>query len=145
MENITASGYIEVKNGAFKIDGTTVASPTGIKWEEHTLSRSWNDASGKQHKVNYRVRRKITWIYEVIGKESLVYIYNILNNKRINTGSTRFRVNTMYIDGEKIMTVEWATPLEVEVIDSKKDLYSVQISFVEPEGTRLPTCDVGEV
>lgn len=139
IETITASGYIEVSSESFAIDGISVASPTGIKYEEHTLSRAWNDASGVQHKVNYRVRRKVVWVYSVIGRESLNKIYEILNNKRKNTGSTRFDIHTEYFTGEEDMHVEWGTPFNVENIEGIKNLFSVEIEFIEPIGIKLPT------
>lgn len=136
---ITNSGYIAVKGGSYKIDGINVASPNNIYYEEHTMSRSWNDASGAQHKYNIRVRRKVIWKYSVIGRESLNEITNILNNKRDNTGSTRFNITTDYYSGITTMIVEWGTPFKVECVDSTKDLFTCEISFIEPIGHKLPT------
>lgn len=140
-DTITASGYIECKGGTFKIDDIVVASPTGIKYEEHTLSRSWNSASGEQWKTNYRLRRKVTWVYSVIGRESIKEIYNILNKKRIETGRTRFDIHTEYFAGDIDMHVEWGTPFKVEVVDSMKNLFNLEIEFIEPIGIPLPTSE----
>ena len=141
-EELTNSGYIAVKGGTFKIDGITVASPDGIDWEEHTLSRAWNSSSGEQHKINMRIRRKVVWKYSVIGKESLDEIYNILNTKRTKYCSTRFDISTLYFTGIENMTVEWGTPFKVNCIDGVKDLYSCDISFVEPVGIKLSGAEV---
>lgn len=138
-ETITASGYIEVTGDSFSIENIKVASPTSIKYEEHTLSRTWNDATGVQHKVNYRVRRKVTWIYSVIGRESLIKIYNILNNKRISSGQTLFNIHTEYFAGDIDMQVEWGTPFNVEAIEGMKNLFNLEIEFIEPVGIKLPT------
>ena len=138
-ETITASGYIEVNSGCFKIDSLEIASPDGIKYEEHTLSRVWNDATGVQHKVNYRLRRKITWIYSVIGRESFMRIYNILNGKRVSTGKTFFNIHTETPFGETDMQVEWGTPFSVENIEGMRNLFQVEIEFIEPVGIKLPT------
>ena len=142
-EEITASGYIETAGGTFEIDGQAVASPSGIKYEEHTLSRSWNDAYGVQQKYNYRLRRKVIWIYNIIGRESLKKIYNILNNKRLK-GSTRFNIKTEYFTGVEEMNVEWGTPFNPQTVDSRPNLFSVEISFVEPEGTFIYTGELSE-
>lgn len=136
--NITKSGYIEVTTNSFKIDGVAVAAPSDIAYEEHTMSRAWNDASGEQHKVNLRVRRKVIWKYSIIGRESLNKITNILNTKRDTTGSTRFLITTEYYSGVTDMTVEWGTPFKVECVDSMKDLFTCEISFIEPIGKKLP-------
>ena len=138
IDKVTSSGYIEVKSGKFKINNNTIANPSGIEYEEHTLSRAWNDASGIQHKINYRLRRKFMIKYDVIGKESLNDIYDILNGQRIETGSTRFNVEIPYITGQLTTVVEWGTPFKVECIDNKLDLYTLEISLIEPIGVALP-------
>lgn len=138
-ENLTACGYISTKSDTFKIDGKQICSPTSIKWEEHTLSMAWNSASGVQHKINYRVRRKVTWIWSAIGREDLKEIYNILNKKRINTGSTKFVIHTDWITGEEDMTVEWGTPYTVQGVEGVQELFNQSISFIEPVGIALST------
>lgn len=134
---ITGSGYIAVKGGVFKIDGQVVASPDSIEWEEHTLSRAYNTASGEQVKFNYRIRRKVVWKYSVIGKESFDEIYKILDDKRVNHASTRYDIDTLYMGGNRTMLVEWGTPFKSECIDNQRDLYTCEFSFIEPIGTKL--------
>ena len=138
-ENITASGYISTTCDLFKIDGKKVCSPTGLKWEEHTLSISWNSASGIQHKINYRVRKKVVWMWSVIGREDLKEIYNILDKKRENTGSTLFNIHTDWITGEIDMEGEWGSPYIVEGFEGMRNLFNQSISFIEPVGFELPT------
>ena len=136
-EKITGSGYIAVKGGTFGIDGIPVASPTGINFEEHTLSRSWDDATGIMHKINLRLRRKVVWVYDVIGFESMQEIFNILNNKRVKKASTRYSIDTWYLSGQENMIVEWGTPWKSECIDGNKNLYRCELSFIEPIGIDL--------
>lgn len=134
---VTDSGYIETKSGSFKINNITIANPTGIKYVEHTLSISW-ETMGVLHVKNLRVRKEVTFVYDVVGLQTLKDILNILRGQRDKTGSTDFIVEYPYINEKIKVKMHWNTPWKAECIDSTLDLYKCEFTFNEPKGTALP-------